>query len=426
MKNTVSTARILAGLGFAASLFWGCLDPMSQSKDNTTPTDNSALSLSIKDNGACRDQWSAILAARSAGHQDSATEAAFLANCVTEVKAGKDKNPPYIPPNLVPDSLSRCHWIVSQIDGGRNEMTVSYKRYCPDDCRKLEIHDSTRHEKLCRDPDDTGKVDTAKGNPHDTSKVDPRDTSKANEDTCKLIRARLATMASGSADYIRWSKILMERCGHPPVDTDSVDCRAIYQKLSVVKPGEPGRADLERAFKEGCHDTLPKPPHDTLVIPPKDTLPKPPIVNCDSLRKRLAGLDTNSADYLHLKGSFREHCPEKPPVVIPPKDTLPKPPIVNCDSLRKRLAGLDTNSADYLRLKGSFREHCPEKPPVVIPPKDTVVVPPKDTLPKPVIPRVNCDELRAKLAALDPTSADYAHIKASLALSCTEPKPVVK
>jgi len=93
----------------------------------------------------------AILAGRTSGKVDSTAEAGFLSTCVKEVKP-TDKTVPVIPPNLVPDSNTRCHWIVAQIEGGRDSMTVSYKRYCPDDCRKLEIEDSTRHEKLCREP----------------------------------------------------------------------------------------------------------------------------------------------------------------------------------------------------------------------------------------------------------------------------------
>ena len=270
------------GLGLAASLFWGCQDLLSQN-DKSTPatdagvtTDESALRLSIKDDSTCRDQWGVILAARSNGHADSVAEAAFLAGCVKEVKVVKDKTPPVIPPNLVPDSLSRCHWIVSQIDGGRNEMTVSYKRYCPEDCRKLEVGDSTRHDKLCREPGDKDTIDHPIKPPVDTTVRPP----------------------------------------HP----DTGDCGAFRVKLSMVKPGEPGRAELEKMYFSRCHDTLPKPPMDTIVKPPmpKDTLPKPPVpvipkVNCDELLAKLAKLDVSSADYARIKASLAVNCPEKKP-----------------------------------------------------------------------------------------------------------------
>ncbi|MEO6098314.1 MAG: hypothetical protein ABIW76_22630, partial [Fibrobacteria bacterium] len=223
MKMSKS-AQLLTGLGLAAGLFWGCQDLLSQKDDPSSGTpvtaDETVLSLSIKDDPACREQWNSILAARTNGHPDSMAESAFLSGCVKEIKAGKDKIPPIIPPGLVPDSLSRCHWIVAQIEGGRNEMTVSYKRYCPNDCRKLEDKDSVRHEHLCRD----SGVDTTKP-PRDTVKV-PRDT--------------------------------IEKPPHP----NTSECAAIKLKLSMAKPGEPGRADLERMFKMHCLDSIPPKPTD--------------------------------------------------------------------------------------------------------------------------------------------------------------------
>ena len=132
---------------------------------------------------------------------------------MTEVKPGKDKPKPAIPPALLPDSGTRCKWIVAQIEGGRDSLTVSYRKYCPDDCRKLERSDSAGHEKLCREPGPGPKPV-----PHDSGIVPPKPVP--GDDTCKM---------------------LMER-------------------LSQVKPGEPGRAELEHAFAARCKDPIPPRP----------------------------------------------------------------------------------------------------------------------------------------------------------------------
>ena len=442
-------AKLFTGLGLMASLFWGCQDLLSQkdsAPDASEANDESALRLSIKDDPACRDQWSAILEARTGGHQDSAAEAAFLAGCVKEIKVGKDKAPPVIPRDLLPDSTSRCHWLVAQIEGGRNEMTISYKRYCPDDCRRLENGNRKRHRRLCRDsaadttkiprdttkvPRDTTKVpcDTTKI-PRDTTKI-PRDTIKVphdtivnpprdsgeclairmklgfvkpgepgyvelvklflvrcndtvpvprnpNEDTCKMIRARLAGLDSTSEEAIKWRRILLERCGMPPIDTirpplpDTSECAALSRKLSMVKPGEPGRADLERMFKARCIDSMPKPPEDTIVKPPlpQDTLP---ITGCEAIMKKLMSVPVGGPDYMYLKDLYNRVCTvPRDTTVIPPvvEDTLPKPipvtpvmPSKYCIELRAKLLKLDPASADYKRLVRSIREHCPEAKP---------------------------------------------------------------
>jgi hypothetical protein len=425
MKMT-SPAKLFTGLGLMASLFWGCQDLLSQKDSAADPSetvDETALSLSIKDDPVCREQWSAILEARTGGHPDSGAEAAFLAGCVKEIKVGKDKVPPVIPRDLLPDSTSRCHWIVAQIEGGRDEMTVSYKRYCPDDCRKLEDGDSTRHVRLCRDSSsDTTKVprDTIK-NPRDTIKVPPdtipnprnsaecfnlriklssvkpgepgyaelekmyivrcNDTLPHNpeQDTCKMIRTRIAGLDSNSEEALKWRRILLERCGKPPIDTvkpprpDTTECFALKMKLSMVKPGEPGYADLERMFKARCLDSLPKPPKDTIVKPPlpKDTLPKPPLNECEGIMKKLMSVPVGGPDYMYLKDMYNRVCVVRDTTVKPPivKDTLPKPlPVTtpaDCEGLRAKLLTLDPASADYKRLVGSIREHCPEVKPTV-------------------------------------------------------------
>lgn len=285
MKMTRS-AKLITGLGLMASLFWGCQDLLSQ-KDGSAKdpeaitTDESSLRLSIKDDSACRDQWNAILDARAGGLADTAAEKSFLADCVKEIKPGKDKLPPVIPPHLQPDSISRCHWIVAQIEGGRDEMTVSYKRYCPEDCRKLGKTDSSRHGHLCRDPHGPGVDTTKHPKPPIDSTKPPIDTIKPPEnplhDSCKVARARLAVLDSASHEAVGLRAFLSVRCGNPripPADT-----------------------------------TKPKPPIDTLPKP----IPVKPSPHCDEMRAKLLTLDAVSEDSKHLVESILEHCPEAKP-----------------------------------------------------------------------------------------------------------------
>jgi hypothetical protein len=166
--------------------------------------------LSIKDDSTCRDQWNVILDARAAGLADSAAEKSFLADCVSEIKPGKDKLPPIIPPHLQPDSASRCHWIVAQIEGGRDEMTVSYKRYCPEGCHKLVDKDSTRHAHLCRDPHapHVPGVDTTKP-PRDTL---PKPIPVKPAPNCDVLRAKLLTLNPASVDSKLLVESILEHC----------------------------------------------------------------------------------------------------------------------------------------------------------------------------------------------------------------------
>lgn len=483
------TFRYLLGMSCAAALFLGCQDLLNNTDKQgnvTVTTDDGStgsLSLSIKDDSSCREQWRSILDARSAGHADSAAEMAFLGACVKEVKVTKDMPKPVIPPALLPDSGTRCKWIVAQIEGGRDSLTVSYKKYCPEDCRMLEIHDSAGHERLCHDP----IKDPIK--PRDTVVVRPKDPV---DDTCRMLAEKLSLVKPGEPGRADLEHMYAARSCPAPLpkplpDPNADTCRMIRERLATLVAGSEEYAKWKQVYVERkCGD----------VIPPKDTLiVKPPMPNCDSLRKVLAGLPAGSADAIHLAGTIKEHCPEKPPVVpprdsicmdlklrmsaatsdaqraeleaafklkcmdpIPPKDTvIVKPPMPNCDSLRKVLAGLPAGSADAIRLAGTIKEHCPEKPPVII---DTVKPPvliPHDSIcldlklrlskattdaqraeleaaykakctePVPVVPpvTVNCDELRAKLAGLDPASADAIRIAGSIKEHCPD-APVVK
>lgn len=393
MKISATTLRLLTGIGLAAGLFLGCQNILDQSADTSTPTtpaaDQSALRLSIKDDSTCRDQWSAILAGRTSGNVDSAAEAGFLASCVKEVKP-TDKGVPVVPPNLVPDSNTRCHWIVSQIEGGRDSMTVSYNRYCPDDCRKLEAVDSTRHEKLCHEPGrEPGKgpgKDTMEIHGKDTLDIHGKDTTGASDkprprdDTCKLLLGKLNALKPGEAGRADAEHNFALRCKDPvlpPKDTSVTPpahnpyedtCRMIKAKLAATAPGTAGRADLEHLYAGLCKewipvDSLPKPPVDTLVKPP---FPKPPIDTakvpatphdsvCIDLKLRLGASAPGTPGHADLEAAFKAKCLEPVPPVTPPAT-------IDCDALRLKLSLLDPASVDYAHLMGSLKERCPDRP----------------------------------------------------------------
>ncbi|MDQ3001098.1 MAG: hypothetical protein M3Y08_07540, partial [Fibrobacterota bacterium] len=178
MKISISTVRLVTGLSLTASLFIGCQDFLGQKEDGTASTvstmDDTALRLSIKDDSSCRDQWVALIEARKAGMTDSAGWEGFLEGCIKEVRVEKDRPVPVIPPHLLPDSGTRCNWIGTQIRGGRDGMTVHFKRHCADDCRKLDSTDGVRHEMFCRDSTRPR---------HDSIIRPPRDSTRPRHDS---------------------------------------------------------------------------------------------------------------------------------------------------------------------------------------------------------------------------------------------------
>ncbi len=389
MKLNFPTLRIAAALGLAAGMMIGCQDLMNPGKTTSDPGATSvdqigSLSLSIRNDSACMGEWHAILDARSAGHPDSASEAAFLASCVTEVKPEKDKPVPVVPPPLRPDSGTRCKWIVAQIEGGRDSLTVSYRKYCPEDCRTLEVMDSTSHEKLCRDP-----------KPHDSLPVPPPPPVN-----CDSLRKKLSTLDSGSADYVALAAALKGHCPEKPPLPDSTKippkppmpdsvCMALKLQLADTLLDSAQRASLEAAFKAKCKEPFPLPP-------------PPPPVNCDSLRKQLAALDSGSADYAKLAITLKEHCPEKPP--LPDTAKLPpKPPAPDsvCMNLKMLLSTTPPGTAGRSDLEAAFKAKCVE--------------------PLPVPPPADCDSLRMKLAAMDTASVDYAQLTAIMKGVCPAP-----
>jgi len=375
MKLNFPNLSIAAALGLAAGMMIGCQDLLNPGKTTsdpgaTTVDQSGALSLSIRNDSTCMGEWHAILDARSAGHPDSASEAAFLASCVTEVKPEKDKPVPVIPPPLLPDSGTRCKWIVAQIEGGRDSLSVSYKKYCPDDCRKLEATDSASHEKLCRDP--KPHTDSLPPKPHGDDSLPPK---PHGDDS-------LPPKPHGGDSL------------PPPPKPEDDTCKMLLVKLETVKPGEPGRADLEHQYTARCHEPV---PHDSTPVPPP-----PPPVNCDELRKKLAVLDSGSADYASLAVTLKAHCPEKPPV----SDTTklpPKPPVPDsvCMDLKVLLSTTPPGAAGRSDLEAAFKAKCTE--PVPVPPAT-----------------VNCDELRAKRATLDSSSVDYVQLTALMKGHCPD------
>lgn len=447
MKISIPGARIFASLGLTAGLMIGCTDFLGAGKDTNgtaqTPVEESGtLSLSIKDDSSCREQWGDILAARSAGHADSAGETVFLANCVKEIRVTKDTPKPTIPPALLPDSGTRCKWIATQIEGGRDSLTVSYKKYCPDDCRILAIKDSAGHEKLCHlpgdlppktRPDDSGVV----VKPRDTLIVKPDPT----DDTCAMLHRKLEATNPGEPGRAEQEKMVLAHCGKLPDPVPADTCRMMYDHLMKMDPASADYAKAKEAWHAHCGG----------IVPPK---PDPEVDTCMLLLERLAKLDPASEEYLKYKHIWAERCGG----VVPPKDTvIIKPPVVNCDELRKQLAGLDPTSGDYAHVAVTLKEHCPEKPPVVIVPKpipttlDSICMELKLRLSKattdaqraeleaaykakclepvlvndPVVtPVSDCDAAHKKMSMVDPASADYAVIAGYIREHCPEVAPV--
>jgi hypothetical protein len=332
MKLTTPYFRVAAALSLASGLMIGCQDFLSPDKNasgNAPADETGTLSLSIKNDSACLGQWHAILDARAAGHADSASEAAFLASCVMEARPDKDAPKPPVPPPLRPDSGLRCKWIVSQIEGGRDSLTVSYRKYCPEDCHKLEATDSASHAKLCRDPEPhpgfpPPHPDSLPPKPHEGDSLPPK---------------------PHDGDSL------------PPKPHWDDTCAMLHAKLDSVKPGEPGRAELEHAFALRCkepipHDTLPPPkppvPPDSGALPP----PKPAGHDsvCADLKLRLSASVPGTPGRSELEAAFKAEC-------MPPLP--PPPPAPDCDALRAKLALLDSASGDYVRIAATLKEHCP-------------------------------------------------------------------
>ena len=424
MQSIKSFTRVMAGLALSTTLFLGCQDFLGQ-KSETTTTPNTenltpqevALKLKIKDSAACLEMKDKIIAAHEKGTDIRTTDSTFVANCVQEVpRTDGDKPNLPVPPILTPDDKTRCHWILTQIDGGREEMVLKFRFYCPDDCKSMETADTLGHEKYCRDPKPDCSELTRKLSLMDAAtedfarlhhligevcvehpKVDsiPPQPKPPLPDMsiCDSLKIELSKSTPGTELHKAQEVTFREHCPAPepikPVPMPDF-CVDLKIKLGASAPGTPEHIELEHMFKEKCMEPVPP-----VVVPPK--------VNCDEIRAKLAGMEPGSADYTALKTRLAESCP-----VIEPKPPVVVVPVVNCDELRAKLAGIDSTTDGYAALKHQFLESCPApKPPVV------------------VIPVVNCDEIRAKLATLDSTSADYLALKHKLAENCPVPKPPV-
>jgi hypothetical protein len=172
---------------------------------------------------------------------------------VTDVTPPTGKPLPVVPPALTPDSGTTCKWIVGQIKEGHDEMTVKYLRYCPDDCRKLDTADSAEHAKFC------GEGPGKHGD----------DTTKHGNDTCEMLHAKLDSVKPGAPGRADLEKLFAMRCKEvPPIDSgfnkpphDTTDtlphpttgpggdtCKFLLIQLDTLKPGAPGRADAARLF----------------------------------------------------------------------------------------------------------------------------------------------------------------------------------
>lgn len=289
MKSPIPYFRVAGALALASGLMIGCQDFLGSDKaaDGSAPAADEAgvLRLSIKDDSACLGAWNAILDARSAGHADSASEAAFLGSCVIETHPGPGPKPP-VPPPLRPDSGMRCKWIVAQIDSGRDSLTISYRKYCPEECHKLAGTDTAVFEKRCRIP---GPPGLPHPHPHDTLPP-PRPPHHDSTDTVPPPKPPVPP-DSGVI--------------HPPPHHDSTD---------TVPPPKPPKPP----------DSLPPPPHphhdSTDTVPPPRP-PKPPDsgsvtphhIHCEALALKLTKLDPASQESIELATELKEECSDLEP-----------------------------------------------------------------------------------------------------------------
>jgi hypothetical protein len=205
-----------------------------------------------------------------------------VARCVKEVVPVDIGRPNVvIKPELVPDDRTRCHWIMTQIDVGRNEMLIRFRYYCPDECVLLMKTDTISHDTYCRDP----KPD------------------------CEALKTRLASMDKTSLDFERLSRLIRDVCLIPPIPKPdpivppvTTECEAIRLKLSQMDPASPDYAKLKLYYTEHCLNILPPPP------PPEI---KPPVaVDCEALRLKLSLVDPASKDYVYIKDMIAKNCPD--------------------------------------------------------------------------------------------------------------------
>lgn len=341
MRISVPFIRATLGMGLAASLFLGCEQFLAKPEGDqpkggdkvTTAPEDVALQLSIKETEDCKAMRDQVLAAHSAGQAPGALETDFISHCIVEVNpaAGAVADAKItLPPDLVPDEATRCHWIVTQIEGGREELIVKFRYYCPDDCDSLAVRDSLRHVKLCRDPDPA---------------ID-----------CAELKRKLASMDPLSEEYARLRHFLHEHCkATTPVEPEPAlyYCDSLRLKLSKLDPASEDYARLKKLYMERCEV-----PHDTVKLP-VDTI-KVPVSECDQIMMKLKSLPPDSPDYARLKAYYGEHCAVVKPIEPEPIEPKPVPdqPVSHCEAYRLKLAGVPVDSPDYLHLKELVAKEC--------------------------------------------------------------------
>lgn len=387
------------GLALASSLFLGCQQFLGDSskedgKNLNKPPEDVALTLSVKQTPECAALREKVAAARAEGKAPGDLESGFIRDCIEEVKASDARKDIVLPPDLVPDPLTRCRWIVAQIDGGHDELIIKFKYWCPDDCDSMARIDTIDHGKYCRDP----KPD------------------------CEEFRKKLATMDPNSEEYARLKRFLAENCGvKPPLDTipkPITYCDSLKRRLMAGFFGPDELERIHRQLAERCNGDS--------ILPPK------PVGYCDSLRRLMNSGHLTSEDSIRIMRQLTEKCGVKPPIIPP----------VNCDSLRRQLAGMDTTTAEFLKLRSYYLMKCPQDPPKPPTLCDSIrkVLPTIDTNGRdtswkwmrrylaehcggPALP-LTCEQIKAKMANLDPGSADYTRLKTMYGEKCIQITPV--
>jgi hypothetical protein len=446
MQGKKQIVRALLGFGLAGALFTGCQDFFGQQADDTpaAAADNQApaelaLKLSIKDSGGCLELRNQIEAIKGGAAVDAELIAKFANQCVEEAKGQSSEHHDL-------DDQVRCRWILSQIEGGREELVVKFRYYCPDSCETMVMEDSTEHAKVCREPKPEEKpsceelkkrlagMDTTTEEyarlRHFVREIceEPKPLPTPEEDTCRIIREKLSKLVAGSDEYLTWKKIYLARCEEPKPDpVPPVTCDELRKKLAETdNPEDSARLATELAKR--C------------PVPHPVPVPGP---NCDSLRLMLHEADSGSEAYdriYHMMAEKKCVLPEPHPVPVPVP--LPHP---NCDSLRAMLTKTDSGSEAYNKILHIMIEakcKVPAPTPEPLPPTCdelrklfAATTNPEDSArlamelakrcPVPVpLPHPNCDSLRAMLAKADSGSEAYNRIlHAMIEAKCKVPAP---
>lgn len=408
MRKSIAKSRMLLGLGLglglAAILMIGCQQPETMSGADKVEDrlvdqapEELSLKLTVRQTEECRSLREKVQAARKAGQVPGDREAGFIAQCLEEVKSG-DGSRIAVPVELQPDPATRCRWIVAQIDGGREELVIKFRYYCPDECVRIAaLADTARQEKYCRDPGPD----------------------------CAGLKRRLEAMDPASEEYARLRRFIAENCVavpprdtvrnpgdtlRPPVDTLS-DCEILLKRIRSLGADTADHARLRRLYDSKCGG------QDTVLTP------------CEAFRRRLASVDTNAAEYGRLLARYTAECIEPRPVTycdslrnllrtalldsaalarvkreLAARCGTDRPPVdsLGCDDIRARLAGMSMDSDAYVRQRNRYNEMCV----------------------RPGVPVTDCEAYRTRLAHLNPATEEYAKARALVAEKCQEAMPV--